>query len=297
MEKITFCINTSKNEKEYISLLLGSLYNGIDINLHNILIFVDSDNQGTIELLKNQHSIFPNLKIIHNKSDTPWRYQMNINYMFDIAETEIVSYLQSDMVVCMDYDKCILDHLDKNIILSSTRIEPPLHALYNNNITYVKNFGFNPTDFNYDEFLYYCETIKNKNKITNYFFAPFTLYKKLWTDIGGHDTIFKYSREDSDILYRFCINKYTMIQCWDALVYHFTCTSSRGIDWWNNKELQQLQLQRDQIELQKFINKWGHFKHPLSYAEIENDIHNNPNLIHNLICKNPPYPLDTLEFL
>lgn len=297
MKKITFCINTAKNEKDYISLLLGSLYNGIDVNLHDILIFVDSDNQGTVDLLKSQRDIFPNLKIIRNKSDVPWRYQMNINYMFDIAQTDIVSYLQSDMIVGLKYDEAILNHLDDNIILSSTRVEPPLHAKHSNEVTYVQNYGLTPSEFNYEDFLSFAEHVKNPTKLTNYFFAPFTLYKKLWNDIGGHDTAFKYSREDSDILYRFCLKKYNMVQCWDAIVYHFTCTSSRGIDWWKNSKIQHEQLERDHIELNKFIQKWGSFKHPLSYSQVEHEIIKNPSILNNIICKNPPYPVDTLEIL
>lgn len=297
MKKITFCINTCKNEKDYITLLLGSLYNGIDVNLHDIIIFVDSDNQGTTELLKEQHDTFPNLKIIRNKSETPWRYQMNINYMFDIAQTEIVSYLQSDMIVGLRYDESILNHIEDNMILSSTRVEPPLHTQYSNDITYVKNYGLTPSEFDYDSFLRYAEEIKNPYKLTNYFFAPFTLYRKLWNDIGGHDVSFKYSREDSDILYRFCLKKYNMVQCWDAIVYHFTCTSSRGIDWWKNKQVQQVQYERDAIELNRFIQKWGTFKHPLSYKQIEQDVINNPRITDNIFCKNPPYPIEDLEIL
>jgi glycosyltransferase involved in cell wall biosynthesis len=98
MEKITFCINTSKNEKPYIELLLQSLLNGIDVNLHDILIFVDSDNQGTTEMLLQQKSLFPNLTIIKNEGE-PVGYAGNINYLFQYAKTEIVSYLQSDMIV------------------------------------------------------------------------------------------------------------------------------------------------------------------------------------------------------
>lgn len=297
MKKITFCINTSKNEKDYISLLLGSLYNGVDVKLHDILIFIDSDNQNTAELLLNQRDIFPNLKIIRNKSDTPWRYQMNINYMFDIANTDIVSFLQSDMVVGLKYDEAILNHLEDNMVLSSTRIEPPLHNKYNNHITYVNNFGLTPSEFNYDSFLTYSEGIKNKNKLSNYFFAPFTLYKKLWTQIGGHDVSFKYSREDSDILYRFCLSKYNVVQCWDAIVYHFTCTSSRGINWWENIQIQKTQQERDSIELSRFISKWGHFRHPTSYEDIKSDVLNNPKILNNIVCKNPPYPIDTIEVL
>lgn len=297
MEKITFCINTAKNEKDYISLLLGSMYNGIDINTHEIIIFIDSDNQETTELLKSQHDLFPNLKIIKNKSNNPWRYQQNINYMFEIANTDIVSYLQSDMVVGLKYDESILNHLDNNMILSSTRVEPPLHAQFSNNVTYVQNFGLTPSEFNYEDFINYSEEIKDSYKLTNYFFAPFTLYKKLWNDIGGHDTSFKYSREDSDILYRFCLNKYNIKQCWDAVVYHFTCTSSRGINWWKNNEIQNIQKNRDIIELNRFLKKWGTFKHPTSYEEVKLDIINNPNILNNINCKNPIYPIEDLEFL
>jgi len=297
MEKITFCINTANNEKDYISLLLGSLYNGIDINLHDILIFVDSDNQNTTELLKSQHDTFPNLKIVKNKSGIPWRYQTNINYMFDIAQTEIVSYLQSDMVVGLKYDRAILNHLDNNTILSATRIEPPLHCQHDNQITYVRNFGLTPNSFTYDLFLQYAESIKNPHKLINYFFAPFTLYRNLWASIGGHDVKFKYSREDSDILYRFCLKKYNIIQCFDALVYHFSCTSSRGVRWWENRQIQQTQFDRDAIELERFIQKWGSFKHPTSYNQVENDVINNPNILNNIICHNPPYNESDLEIL
>jgi GT2 family glycosyltransferase len=292
MEKITFCINTARNEKSYIELLLQSLLNGIDVSLHDILIFVDSDNQETTEMLVSQHSLFPNLKIVKNKSDVPWRYQMNINYMFDIAETDIVSYLQSDMIVGLDYDKAILKHIKNNMILSSTRVEPPLHCQCDNQVTYVKNFGLTPTEFEYQSFINYSESIKDSNKLTNYFFAPFSLYRKLWTSIGGHDTQFKYSREDSDILYRFCLNKYDIVQCWDAVVYHFTCTSSRGINWWENKQIQQTQLDRDAIELDRFIKKWGQFKHPTIYNHVAMDVISNPDILNNITCKNPPYPTD-----
>jgi hypothetical protein len=58
---ITFCINTARNERPYIELLLQSLLNGIDVSVHDIIIFVDSDNQGTFEFLLEQKSLFPNL--------------------------------------------------------------------------------------------------------------------------------------------------------------------------------------------------------------------------------------------
>ena len=102
MKTISFCVNTSKNELNHIKLLLRSLKENLhDLN-HEILVFIDSDNQDTFKWLLTQKSIFPNLKILRNELPIPYGYQRNINELFKEASNEIVSYLQSDMVVCKD---------------------------------------------------------------------------------------------------------------------------------------------------------------------------------------------------
>ncbi len=297
--KMTFCINTANNERQYIELLLQSLLNGIDINLHDIIIFVDSDNQNTSNMLVDQKKLFPNITIIRPKTNIPIGYQANINYMFSIAKTDVVSYLQSDMIVSLNYDKKLLSHLTDNMILSSTRVEPPLHSKFSNAVTFVENFGTIPEEFKYEEFLNFAESVKNPIKLTNYYFAPFTLYKHLWNDIGGHDVSFKKSREDSDIAVRFCLNKYNIIQCWDAIVYHFTCTSSRGIEWWKpeNQAKDEIRKQNDAIELNRFVKKWGTFMHPTSYQDVKPYLEQHPDIINNIIIRNPPIDENKLEFL
>ena len=288
MDKITFCVNTSRNERPYLELLLQSLLNGIDVNLHDILIFVDSDNQDTTKFLVDQKSLFPNLTIVKNDGE-PVGYAGNINWMFQYSKTDIVSYIQSDMVLCLDYDKKILSHLTDNMVLSSLRVEPPLHAQFNNPINYVENFGIVPNEFKYEEFLQYAEALKDPTKLTNYFFAPFTLYKHVWLDIGGHDVSFKKSREDSDIALRLCLNKTKLAQCWDAMVYHFTCTSSRGIEWWTqaNKDKEIIRQQNDAIEMKRFMEKWGIFIHPASYQEVEPLIKKIPGMLDKISVTNP----------
>jgi len=257
---ITFCINTAKNEINHIKLLFKSL----DINLHNknhdIIVFVDSDNQNTTEWLKTQKLKFKNLTIVKNTSSIPVGYQRNINLMFEMAKTDIVSYLQSDMVISKNYDLDIIKNLDENTVISSTRIEPPLHPPSPEKLTY--DFGLDPTKFDFDSFQKISQQQK-QNRLTDFWFAPFTLYKKIWNEIGGHDTLFRRSREDSDILYRLCIAGIKFKQDWNSIVYHFTCTSSRGKDWWKNenKEKTQLQSFADRIELMRFLKKWGKFKH------------------------------------
>jgi glycosyltransferase involved in cell wall biosynthesis len=100
MQQITICVNTSRNELNHVKLLFKSLEQNLSTLEHEIVVFVDSDNQGTTEWLLTQKQIFPNLKILKNELSIPYGYQRNINEMFEFASNEIVSYLQSDMVGC-----------------------------------------------------------------------------------------------------------------------------------------------------------------------------------------------------
>lgn len=297
--KITFCINTARNERAHLNLLLTSLLNGIDVKLHDVIVFVDSDNERTMDLLKIvKAEDFPNMTIIQNNGD-PVGYAGNINYMFQKAKTDVVSYLQSDMVVPLEYDKKLTAHVADNRILCATRVEPPLHCPNDNAVTFVRNFGFDPTTFKYEDFLRFAEANKQRDKLTNYFFAPFTCYKHLWNDIGGHDVSFLKSREDSDIALRFALKGYELKQTWDAIVYHFTCTSSRGIEWWKpeNQERDKKRMELDHIELERFVKKWGTFLHPTCPEEVEPLLKQLPNLRDKIVVTNPPIDESKLTFL
>jgi len=262
MKKISFCINTSRNEKNYISLLLTSMENNFSSFDHEIIIFIDSDNQNTYKFLKERDSKFKDIRILKNKLDVPIGYAPNINIMFELAKHDIVSMIQSDMVVCKNYDKEILRHLkDDNTIISATRVEPSLHP--QSPEKYTMDFGLNPDEFDFDSFNSFVSNNTDLEKTTYYWFAPFTLYKKQWLDIGGHDTLFRRSREDTDILMRFRLKGLNIIQTWSALVYHFTCVSSRGQDWFKeeNQDRTQLQEVADNIEMGKFMRKWKNIHH------------------------------------
>jgi hypothetical protein len=157
----------------------------------------------------------------------------------------------------------VLGELEENCILSATRIEPPLHGESFQTIT--KDFGTDPNDFKWDEFQSFSLEAKTDRQI-DYFFAPFTFYKKVWMDVGGYDTLFRRSREDSDLLQRFIQAGVKIKQTFKANVYHFSCVSSRGKNWFdpNSEEAKQrVQTQNiaDQVELMRFIRKWGRFNH------------------------------------
>ena len=266
MKSITFCIASANNEREYTKLLLNSLIDHTAIDSHEVLIFIDSDNQNTYEALNEYKSSISNLRICKNPNPYPVGGQRNISVMFDAAKNDIVCYLQSDMVVGKDFDKHILENLtSEKRVLSMARIEPPLHPASPEKI--VKDFGITPEEFNYEAFNTFVDELQKENKPTMVgHFAPFAVHKKTWFDtLGGFDTQFRCSREDSDTIIRMELCDLEMVQTWNACVYHFTCVSSRGTDWYKSNAdaayKNELQQHADMQELKRFIRKWGFFGH------------------------------------
>lgn len=263
MQQISFLINTSVNTLDHVKLLIRSLKENLYYKEHEILVFVDSDNEGTVEWLREQKKDFFDLKIITHKVTPCIGYSRNNNLLVELASHDIVSYLQSDMVISPEYDRHILAEIEDNCILSATRIEPPLHGISEQTIT--KDFGTDPNEFKWDEFQRFAPT-QRTTKILEYFFAPFTFYKHVWLEVGGYDTLFRRSREDSDLLQRFIQKGVKIKQTFEANVYHFSCVTSRGKNWFDpsSQEAQdrvKIQSIADQIELIRFMKKWGRFTH------------------------------------
>jgi GT2 family glycosyltransferase len=135
MKQISFLINTSVNTLDHVKLLLKSLKENLAGKEHEILIFVDSDNEGTVDYLKEQKKDFFDLKIITHRLNPCVGYSRNNNLLVELAKHDIVSYLQSDMVISPKYDLEVLSDLEEDCILSATRIEPPLHGTSYQTIT------------------------------------------------------------------------------------------------------------------------------------------------------------------
>lgn len=275
MQGISFCIATAKNEKYYTKLLLQSLKDHTDLSKHEIIIFIDSDNQNTWEMLDGMRPEFPNMRIFRNTDPYPIGSQRNVSLMFHAASKDIVCYLQSDMVVGKNFDQVILDTMigHPEIIMSVCRIEPPLHPESPDKI--IMNFGTDPLTFAYEEFNKFVDMlIEKKYPDQENYFVPTIIHKKTWFDVlGGFDTQFRCSREDSDFIVRATLAGLKFVQSWRTFIYHFTCVSSRGKDWFKQTDQSQVQntLQQlaDNEELKRFIRKWGFFGHkPLPVYDI-----------------------------
>lgn len=262
MRPITFCIPTANNEKEYIHLLLKSIKENTNIDIHEILVFIDSDNQNTFESLMNIRNEFPNLRIHRNTTGFPVGTQTNSSIMFNEAKNEIVCYLQSDMVVGPEFDKHIIEAFDSgHKFICGTRIEPPIHPPSPDK--FVENFGLDVNDFDYDKFMNFSKKIQSENRqFTVNYSVPFAIQKDIWFDIiGGYDTQFRCSHEDIDSVVRLQLAEILPIQSWKMIAYHFTCVSSRGIDWYKSTESSMYKNELQQLasheESKRFIRKWG----------------------------------------
>jgi len=272
MKPITFCIASANNEREYTHLLLDSLQQNTDISKHEILIFIDSDNQNTYESLLEKQKELPNMRIHRNTIGFPIGSQRNVSIMFNAATNDIVCYLQSDMVVGKDFDKHISNNMqDQNVVLSCARIEPPLHPESPDKIT--KDFGMTPETFNWEKFNLFVSELQSQNRPNiKAYFAPFAMYKKTYLDImGGFDTQFRCSREDTDFSIRLTKNGLQPVQSWNACVYHFTCVSSRGKDWFKKddeeaKYKNEIQYLADLEEIKRLIRKWGQGESNIDYV-------------------------------
>lgn len=274
MKNISFILNTSKNTLEHVKLLMRSLKENLSGQEHEILVFVDSDNENTVDYLRSIKKDYFDLKFITHKVKPCVGYSRNSNILVELAKHDIVSYLQSDMVISKDYDVAILEELEENCILSSTRIEPPLHQP--SDVTITQDFGIRPKEFMYDSFMNYAETIKQSKSIP-YFFAPFTFHKQTWLSVGGYDTRFRKAREDSDLLQRLVQSGVKIKQTYRAVVYHFSCVSSRGPNWFDTTDQEsqarnQIQQMADNVEMKRFVRRWGNFAHGQTLEKYDVDL-------------------------
>ena len=255
MEKITFCI-PSKTNLRYLKTAIPSIRKNAYRKDHDIIVFVDSDEDGTLEWLEeNSESLGVKYYVNPDLGNSLYGIGRAYDYCIEKSETDIIMIFHADMILGKDADCHALKHLKPQSVVCSTRIEPPLHP--NGGEKILEDFGMYPEEFKADEFTTYVERliVDNKDKTTDGIFAPWMIYKEDIQSIGGHDPIMHSCREDSDLFNRFVMNGYQLIQSWDSLVYHFT---GRGAGSFDGDTKRHEKWKRDMNNSTKeFIRKWG----------------------------------------
>jgi len=250
---ITFCI-PSKNNLRYLKVCIPSIELNSYYTTNKILVFVDQDNDGTVEWLKEN-----NIPYILNTEPECKGIGYAYDAMFKAAETDLVVAFHADMILGDEADLHLLNNYKPQSVVCSTRIEPPLHPPGPEKI--VQDFGLWPEEIKWDEFnQFVVKTAKeNEGKVTKSSFAPWLINRN---DHLGHDPIFLSVFEDADLFRRFKLAGYETIQVWSSLVYHLTCRGGQFEHAKETKDLttksQEWQL-KNQISMLEFIRKWGGF--------------------------------------
>lgn len=253
MDRLTFCI-PSKDNLRYLKTCIPSIRRNAFRDDHDIIIFVDQDNDGTVEWLDEVKDKY-NLSYIINPDLNKTRFGIGKAYdkCIEEAETDIVMVFHADMMLGKDADKKAFDLLESKIAVCSTRVEPPLHPNAGEKI--LRDFGIWPEEFKEEAFDRFVQGEIQSDKVTEGIFAPWMVYKKDFLAIGGHDPILKSCREDSDVFNRMLLAGFTFKQPWNSLVYHLT---GRGAGSFSGDEKRHQEWQNEMNNSTKeFIRKWG----------------------------------------
>ena len=253
MEKITFCI-PSKTNLRYLKTCIPSIRKNAYKPDHDIIVFVDSDEDGTVEWLEEVKDLY-NLSYYVNPDIGNSLYGIGKAYDFCIEKstTDIFMIFHADMMLGKNADINAFTHLKSKTVVCSTRVEPPLHP--NGGEKILLDFGIWPEEFKCDAFDEYVDTQLTNEKVTSGIFAPWMMYKEEFLAMGGHDPILHSCREDSDVFNRMKISGFEFVQPWNSLVYHLT---GRGAGSFDGDQDRHKKWQFDMIKSTKeFIRKWG----------------------------------------
>jgi len=265
MDKTISFIQPSRSNLKYLKWS----YNAIRKNLgyrHEICMADDFSDDGTWEWMKEIAEKDHNVKIHRNNGPTRLGHTILYDTLVDMATNDIVMIYHADMYALPNMDTEVLKHIKPGVVVSATRIEPPLHPKGPEKV--IKDFGIEPEEFKERELLnWYTHNYRPEQETTEGIFAPWAIYKEDFKSIGGHDPLYApQSKEDSDIFNRFILNGYKVVQTRQGCVYHMTCRGSRFADgakrnpdgqvFMKNRETDEW-LSQNQRSTRNFIRKWG----------------------------------------
>jgi len=259
--KISF-IQPSRNNLKYLKWSYNSIRKNQGNHEVEICVADDASTDGTWEWCQEMMNKDSHFKAILN--DTGKRLGHTILYdrlINEVATKDIAMIYHADMYLCPEALNAIEKYIQKGVIVSLTRIEPPLHPDGPEKI--LQDFGVEPEEFNEDGLFAFLQSTDSEREIktTEGIFAPWAFYRSDFQEIGGHDPLYApQSKEDSDIFNRFQLNGVKFIQTWEGCVYHMTCRGSRRNTVDKAKNIYEDSpewLAQNMRSTRNFIRKWG----------------------------------------
>ena len=264
----TFCVS-SYNNFEYLKLLVHSVREYAYNKTAPFIIHTENCTDETNGWLFRNFEKY-NLTLYVEPKILPARgIGGGMNYCASKVKTKYIIFLQSDFFVSKDFDLALFnlieEHKEKKMVVSSFRVEP---NIFNNREGYFAGNYIIPKevlgayfyDFKEEMFISYSENIMNEN--ANIIrrgegAGGYIIKKEDWDYIGGNDNLFApTSWEDMDLFIRMQNEGFNFLQTSKSVIFHFAGRGSHRLEE-NNGVSCQRQKETEQINVKKFINKWG----------------------------------------
>lgn len=213
----------SWNNLDYLQVCVNSILKNSHFE-HQIIIIVNEGVDGTLEWVENKKDI----DYIHAKENIGICYALNI--CRSIIGTDYVLYANDDMYFLPNWDKALMDEIEKighnQFMLSATMIEPS----GNNPCVVIRDYGTDIDSFRENDLLKDQETLF-RNDWSGSTWPPNVMHLDCWDMVGGMSIEYSpgmysdpdLSRKLWEIGVRIFIGK------GNSLVYHFGCKSTKRI--------------------------------------------------------------------
>lgn len=221
------------------------------------LVFVSyGSNDGTHEWLEEIK--LKDSKLIIYSESIKKTFSDTYNKAAELATSEYIVFCHNDIVVAPNWLETLSENLSLNNVVGYTTIEPSIFAGHNRPGKFIKDFGNDFDDFEFDNFKQYCEKhIKeNHGRIENDIDFFISLNRKFFLKIGGFDNKFNpYFYEDRDLIRRLKLAGLNTFTLCDSLVYHFVSKTSRF-----SEEAKSKTTQIETNSQRTYIRKWGSYE-------------------------------------
>jgi len=267
LDIITFCISTYNN-LSYLKLAVDSVRKNSFFKDAPFIIHTENCTDGTNEWLKENQVKYNLTLLIEPNNEIVKGIGGGMNICAENVKTEYIMFLHSDFYVTENWDveclKIFEKYPNKKLWVSSHRIEPNIFNNLNSRsgtvILSIDAFGAYYNNFDIDSFEKWVKEFKQLNpniEIPKGEGVSGLIRKKDWDFIGGNDPIFApASYDDMDLFLRMLNEEYEFILTSNSLVWHFGARGSHRLEE-NNGQTSKRQKKAEQVNAQKWLNKWG----------------------------------------
>ena len=239
---ISLIIPTYRNP-EYLDICLRSAVGGRVVDSTEILVVVDGyveESQSILDKYKGKIKVLP---LEQNQG-----MQMALNLGVFNAINENIMIINDDNVLCIGWDSIWKD-VKEGEAITINRIEPTGPGIFN---FPVKDFGRNPSEFDYDGFMEYETSLEAKEDTPDGGIFPFILKKKNYMMVGGFDTLYQSPFIcDWDFFLKLDLAGVTFKRSHEYHFYHFGSAATK-----NGKESDKFKATENPAA-HTYIYKWG----------------------------------------